>query len=501
VFEDNFAFTEGHTVSAYSLRGCQISNFVPTSLSKFLVISSDGTNLFKDTEALGATTTGPSYLFFFGASTRCYKPVGNITYLLPNCSNSLINQTFYAHPGLSCSLKAQLREMDRLYGPGAALRPTVDKMVTPWAGIEASWTLTPGTKRLQCSEDGREGVPGQLYLSPAPGEQFDLTVQLADQLLNYVSATIYVEVEHESVTTPPDVLIQLNGIQYSYTDRVFFTPNRALSGLALVGLPGTEGRLRVVAASQVRGQNIVLLIPFKLAQCPLGYYPPPGASSLSQVNSLLTSVYADTQRIPEDQPLACNCLNETGPSDVQSYLNPHALSFSHNCIRGYTVELNGILWAGLIPRGDSAPLYPPSVPCPVVPPDSEPITNALTQFILEARANTTLDPVDVVTYEQGVHPGGGAPVRCFHSNITELVTYSPDGELSLEFCTRGYCRGSLVSSWFVSDEDYPCISEREGVLCGQCHSGFAVTTYSTVSVPSSLLLSSTSFTYCLSPLE
>ena len=109
--------------------------------------------------------------------------------------------------------------MDRLYGPGAALRPTVDKMVTPWAGIEASWTLTPGTKRLQCSEDGREGVPGQLYLSPAPGEQFDLTVQLADQLLNYVSATIYVEVEHESVTTPPDVLIQLNGIQYSYTDR------------------------------------------------------------------------------------------------------------------------------------------------------------------------------------------------------------------------------------------------------------------------------------------
>lgn len=66
--------------------------------------------------------------------------------------------------------------------------------------------------------------------------------------------------------------------------RVFFTPNRALSGLALVGLPGTEGRLRIVAASQVRGQNIVLLIPFKLAQCPLGYYPPPGASSLSQVS-------------------------------------------------------------------------------------------------------------------------------------------------------------------------------------------------------------------------
>lgn len=109
--------------------------------------------------------------------------------------------------------------MDSLYGPGAALRPTVDKMVTPWAGIEASWTLTPSTKRLQCSEEGEEEVPGLLYLSPAPGEQFDLTVQLADQLLNYVSATIYVEVEHEGVTTPPGVLLQLNGIQYAYTDR------------------------------------------------------------------------------------------------------------------------------------------------------------------------------------------------------------------------------------------------------------------------------------------
>ena len=66
--------------------------------------------------------------------------------------------------------------------------------------------------------------------------------------------------------------------------RLFFTPNRALSGLALVGLPGTEGRLRIVAASQVRGQNIVLLIPFKLSQCPLGFYPPPGAVSLNEVS-------------------------------------------------------------------------------------------------------------------------------------------------------------------------------------------------------------------------
>lgn len=81
--------------------------------------------------------------------------------------------------------------------------------------------------------------------------------------------------------------------------RVFFTPNRALSGLALVGLPGTEGNLRVVATSQVRGQNIVLLIPFKLAQCPLGYYPPPGATTLEQVRGgLCLSLISSKLRPP-----------------------------------------------------------------------------------------------------------------------------------------------------------------------------------------------------------
>ena len=70
-----------------------------------------------------------------------------------------------------------------------------------------------------------------------------------------------------------------------YSSRVFFTPNRALSEVALVGFPGTEGNLRIVAASQVRGQDVVLLIPFKLAQCPLGYFPPPGAASLEEVRA------------------------------------------------------------------------------------------------------------------------------------------------------------------------------------------------------------------------
>ena len=185
----------------------------------------------------------------------------------------------YFQPDLQCGLDGLEGQLRAIYGnPGTGFRPTMDKFIYPWASIEATWTLTPDLIRAQCVEPN----PGNLYLSPAPGEQFDLTIQLADQFQNYISNTIYMELEHD-FDMSPGVLIQLNGLQYSYIDRVYFTPNRALSGLALVGLPGTEGRLKVVSDSQVTDAKIELYIPFKLAQCPPGYYNPPGASSIEEV--------------------------------------------------------------------------------------------------------------------------------------------------------------------------------------------------------------------------
>lgn len=68
-----------------------------------------------------------------------------------------------------------------------------------------------------------------------------------------------------------------------YPYRIYFTPNRALSGLTLVGLPGTSGKLNVVSESQILGQDIILQLPFKLSPCPLGYYDPSGASTIEQV--------------------------------------------------------------------------------------------------------------------------------------------------------------------------------------------------------------------------
>jgi hypothetical protein len=67
--------------------------------------------------------------------------------------------------------------------------------------------------------------------------------------------------------------------------RIYFTPNRPLTGLALVGLPGTSGHLNIVSESQILGEAIVLQIPFILSQCPLGYFDPPGATNIDEVSN------------------------------------------------------------------------------------------------------------------------------------------------------------------------------------------------------------------------
>ena len=68
----------------------------------------------------------------------------------------------------------------------------------------------------------------------------------------------------------------------SLPPRVYFTPNQAPSCLALVGLPGTEGRLHIAVGSQIQGSKVKLLVPFKQAQCPPGYSKPPTISTIEE---------------------------------------------------------------------------------------------------------------------------------------------------------------------------------------------------------------------------
>ena len=135
------------------------------------------------------------------------------------CNNFKIHCTlsfsFFYQPDLQCGLKSLFSyDLGSIYTPGTGLRPPLNKLYTPWASVEATWTLEPGFSRSKCEETN----PSNLVLSPAPGEEFDMTIQLADQLLNYVSSTIFLDVLHE-VDSSPGVLLQLNGIQYAYNDR------------------------------------------------------------------------------------------------------------------------------------------------------------------------------------------------------------------------------------------------------------------------------------------
>lgn len=211
----------------------------------------------------------------------------------------------------------------------------------------------------------------------------------------------------------------------------------------------------------------------------------------SQVNQLILTNFSVTQRIPTNQPLACHCFSSP---DAPVKFSSRVLSYSHQCIDGYTIELNSLLWAGLIPTatsGSNPSLYPPNIiACPRIPPNATAVESDFTSFVHDSRQRAEIaqgnssgnfDPVDVIPYANGLIPGGGAPVYCFNNtNISELVDFEQQGEFSIEVCSRGYCRGDLRDSWFVANVEFPCVENRQGPLCGQCKPGFAVTLYSTV---------------------
>lgn len=74
-----------------------------------------------------------------------------------------------------------------------------------------------------------------------------------------------------------------------------------------------------------------------------------------QVQELIVREYTVTQRIPNDNQLACKCISDSyngfGSSTV-------------SCVRGYTAVLSNLLWMGSLPRtrgeADEAEL---EVPC------------------------------------------------------------------------------------------------------------------------------------------
>ena len=59
---------------------------------------------------------------------------------------------------MECGINLFLNELEHFGGPGrGTLHPTVDQLILPWAGIEASWTQPVTPQRKQCFES----IPGE----------------------------------------------------------------------------------------------------------------------------------------------------------------------------------------------------------------------------------------------------------------------------------------------------------------------------------------------------
>jgi len=83
-------------MDVFTLRLCTLFNFLPASVAQLAQIRSntdDRTVMYLTEDDQRSTTTGPNFLLFYGASTKCYKKVADTVYLLPNCSHDLLYDT------------------------------------------------------------------------------------------------------------------------------------------------------------------------------------------------------------------------------------------------------------------------------------------------------------------------------------------------------------------------------------------------------------------------
>jgi hypothetical protein len=327
-FRNNSATFFGSLFSVNSLHFCDIGYFVPSNVTNLVsLFQSNNVVEYTDSPLQSGLSTAPSFIVFYGSSSQCYKTAGNITYLLPNCSHQLLKGIFLDHAYLQCALRNTLTS-NFPFTPGYGLHPIVDHFIVPWAGIDRKWDDPVDSSVQACMEPNASNI----LLSPAPGEQFDITIQVLDQMLNLAGSTASLKVSADK----PGVLLQANGLQYGSTDILYFTPNRAITEIALGGLPGTKGVITITVKSRILFKYLTLNIPFQLANCPLGLLPPIATSF--KVEELVKAGFV-TQRLPTPNLLACRCISEVYDGFGKN---------SIECVRGYTAYLSHILWMGTL---------------------------------------------------------------------------------------------------------------------------------------------------------
>ena len=203
--------------------------------------------------------------------------------------------------------------------------------------------------------------------------------------------------------------------------------------------------------------------------------------------------YSYTQRIPRPQLLSCDCIADGSCKDRLG----HDAAEAVDCILGYTIEFRGLYWAGIVPPVDNNrdTLASLSSPCTSMS-STMPYTNNVTEWtswsfnhVSEGTTRSiaseivAANPIDVAPYLGTITPGGGADVICFSGiNISYLIEFEEEGEFFYDYCVSGYCKADITEYWIMTDVDYPCDDNREGIMCGQCKPGYAVKPQSLVCV-------------------
>ena len=91
---------------------------------------------------------------------------------------------------MQCALRNTLTS-NFPFTPGYGLHPIVDHFIVPWAGIDRKWDDPVDSSVQACMEPNVSNI----LLSPAPGEQFDITIQVLDQMLNLAGSTASLKVQ------------------------------------------------------------------------------------------------------------------------------------------------------------------------------------------------------------------------------------------------------------------------------------------------------------------
>ncbi|XP_065177913.1 uncharacterized protein LOC135808624 isoform X2 [Sycon ciliatum] len=388
--------------------------------------------------------TVAAWMFFEEATTSCYKQLpGKVWYFRRKCSRKKIfdfalndRRSQGQVPRYDCSAFALAGLHERYRTSTTSVLPGYPLLLTPWRSLMHYWnsytlkdlSLTEAEPRQvfneACKPDKWHTLDpnfamGDLTLYPAPGEQFDLTLNVADEFLSIVRSTLMLE-----LTSTDNVLLHLDGKDYGPNERLFFSSIGSMRGLSLSGIPGSTGELKATLIGQAALRFSIhrffwLNIPFKLRSCFPGFRDPmlkdykEAAEYVKNEDLWRKGAAVGKSKISK---LHCRC--------------PDNLDGITRCEKGRNLIVKKGYWAGRYTKGRQAPLD------------------------------------DICVYDESE----------FIDNSSELTGDTCDFRSRSDFgvgvCDSGLCisNGDEEMLWTMPGDE-PCRDKykRTGVLCSGCH--------------------------------